>query len=96
MLLAVTPPHADTVDNVALLRLVAKTASLVRARRARGAVDDIELAELPAPVYQGQFWSPAKTESAMYRPHTEEESENIRLLLFVELADVLVRTHCEL
>ena len=47
--LAVAPPHTDTVDNIALLGLVAKAAGLVRARRTRGAVDDVELAVLPAP-----------------------------------------------
>ena len=49
LLLAVTPPDTDTVDNVALLGLVAKTTSLVRARGARSTVDDVQLAVLPAP-----------------------------------------------
>jgi len=76
--LAVTPPHTYTVDDVALLGLVAKAASLVGAGWARGTVDDIELAVLPA-------------------PHAEEESEDIRLLFLVELANVLVSPHaCEL
>ena len=46
--LAVATADADAVDNVALLGFVAKTASLVRARRARGPVDDVQLAVLPA------------------------------------------------
>ena len=96
MLLAVTAADTDAVDNVALLGLVAKTAGLVGAGRARGAVDDVELAVLPAPMHEGQIW-PVKIQSfAMYAPHTEEESKNIRLLLFVELANVLVSPHCEL
>ena len=97
VLLAVTPPHTDAVDNVALLGLVTETAGLVGAGRARGAVDDVELAVLPAPMHEGQIWPPVKIQSfAMYAPHTEEESKNIRLLLFVELANVLVSPHCEL
>ena len=38
----------DAVDDVALLCLVPQAAGLVRARRAGGAVDDIQLAVLPA------------------------------------------------
>ena len=49
VLLAVTAADADAVDNVALLSLVAKTASLVGARRAGGTVNDVQLAVLPAP-----------------------------------------------
>lgn len=49
-LLPVTAPDTDTVDNVSLLGLVAQPAGLVGARRAGGAVDDVELAVLPAPV----------------------------------------------
>lgn len=49
MLLAVTATDADTVDNVALLGLVAKAAGLVGTRWARGAVDDVQLAVLPCP-----------------------------------------------
>lgn len=41
-----TPPHAHTVDDIALLGLVPHAASLVRALRAGSAVDDVELAEL--------------------------------------------------
>lgn len=44
--LATSTANADAVDNVALLGLVTKTASLVRARRAAGTVDDLELAKL--------------------------------------------------
>ena len=38
----------DAVDDVALLCLVPQSAGLVRARRAGGAVDDVQLAVLPA------------------------------------------------
>lgn len=48
VLLAVTAADTHTVDNVALLGLVAKAASLVRARGARGAVHHVQLAVLPA------------------------------------------------
>lgn len=44
--LAASTAHADAVDNVALLGLVAQAASLVGARGARGTVDDIQLSEL--------------------------------------------------
>ncbi|KAL2282014.1 hypothetical protein FJTKL_11098 [Diaporthe vaccinii] len=44
--LAATAADADTVDDIALLGLVTEAASLVGARGARGAVDDIQLAEL--------------------------------------------------
>lgn len=44
--LAATTTDTDTVDHVALLGLVTKTASLVGARRTGSAVDNIELTEL--------------------------------------------------
>jgi len=46
--LPVSSADTDTVDNVSLLGLVSETAGLVRAGRAGGAVDDIQLAVLPA------------------------------------------------
>ena len=49
VLLAVTATDANTVDHVALLGFVAKAASLVGAGGARCAVDDVQLAILPAP-----------------------------------------------
>lgn len=45
-LLATTASHADTVDDIALLGLVAQAAGLVRARRPGGSVDDVQLTEL--------------------------------------------------
>ena len=48
VLLAVTAADTDTVDNVALLGLVAKTASLVGAGGAGCAVDDVQLTVFPA------------------------------------------------
>jgi hypothetical protein len=45
-LLATTTADADAVDDVALLGLVSEAAGLVGARGARGAVDDVQLAEL--------------------------------------------------
>ena len=44
--LATTTADTDAVDNVTLLGLVAETAGLVETRRARSAVDDIQLSEL--------------------------------------------------
>ena len=48
-LLPVTTANTNTIDNISLLSLVAKAASLVGAGRARRAVNDVELAVLPAP-----------------------------------------------
>jgi hypothetical protein len=47
LLLAVAAADTDTVDDVALLGLVAQAASLVRAGGTRGTVDDVQLAVLP-------------------------------------------------
>lgn len=49
-LLAVTATNADAVDDVTLLGLVAETVGLVKTRRARSAVDHVELTVLPASV----------------------------------------------
>jgi hypothetical protein len=48
-LLAVSTADANAIDNIALLGLVTKTASLVGTRWAGGAVDDVQLTVLPAP-----------------------------------------------
>lgn len=50
LLFPVTPPDANTVDNVSLLGLVTQPAGLVGARGTRCTVNDIELAVLPAAV----------------------------------------------
>jgi len=47
-LLPVTSSHSDAVDHKALLGLVSESAGLVRARRARCTVDDVQLTVLPA------------------------------------------------
>lgn len=47
-LLPVALPDSDSVDHIALLGLVAQSSSLVRSRRARSSVDDVELAVFPA------------------------------------------------
>ena len=47
-LLATTTADADTVDDVSLLGLVSQTTGLIGARRAGSAVDDVQLAVLPA------------------------------------------------
>lgn len=44
--LTTTASHTDTVDNIALLGLVAETTSLVGARRAGSTVDSVQLTEL--------------------------------------------------
>ena len=50
-LLAVTTTYTNAIDHVSLLGFVPETASLVGAGRARRAVNDVELAVLPAPVF---------------------------------------------
>ena len=52
MLLSITAAHAHAIDNVSLFCFVAKPPSLVRARRPRSPVDDIQLAVLPTTVPQ--------------------------------------------
>lgn len=47
--LAVTAANTHAVDDIALLSLVAQSASLVGTGGTGGAVDDVQLAELPAP-----------------------------------------------
>ena len=90
--LAVAPADTDAVDDIALLGLVAKTTSLVGARWTRCAVDDVQLTVLPAPV--GSFRISSRRKKALqHAPNTEEEPEDIRLLLFVQLANVLVCAH---
>ena len=44
--LATSTADADAVDNVTLLGLVSEAASLIRARGAAGAVNDLQLAKL--------------------------------------------------
>ena len=89
-LLAVTTADADAVDNVALLGLVAKTARLVRTGRARRAVDHVKLTVLPAPEsHKHSISNTILSQDAANAPHAEQETEDIRLLLFVQLADVL-------
>lgn len=48
LLFAVTPADTDTVDDIALLGLVAETTSPVGARGTGSTVDNIQLAVLPA------------------------------------------------
>ena len=78
MFLAVTPPDTNTVDNVALLGLISKTTSLVRARGTRSPVNDVQLAILPAATNCSfsQCKYPAFFE---YRnaPNTEKETKDI-------------------
>ena len=45
-LLAASAADAHAVDDIALLGFVAETTSFVRARGARGSVDDVQLTEL--------------------------------------------------
>jgi hypothetical protein len=45
--LTATTTHTDTVDDKTLLGLVTQTTSLVRTRRARSTVNDIQLSEFP-------------------------------------------------
>lgn len=50
MLFAITAAYAHAIDNVSLFCFIAKPPSLVRARRTRSPVDDIQLAVLPTAV----------------------------------------------
>ena len=90
--LAVTPADTDTVDNVALLGLVAETTSLVGARGTRSTVDNVQLTGFPAPA-DLPFKHIDKLFHSRNVPNAEQESEDIRLLLFVELANVFVCAH---
>ena len=92
VLLAVTAADADAVDNVALLGLVAETTSLVGARGAGCAVDNVQLAVFPATIRDLAKSSPDVVERWSI-PNAKQEAKDVRLLLLVELADVLVRTH---
>ena len=92
VLLAVTPAHTDTVDNVALLGLVAETTSLVGARGTRSTVDNVQLTVFPAPA-DLPFKHIDKLFHSRNVPNAEQESEDIRLLLFVQLADIFVCAH---
>ena len=92
VLLAVTAADTDAVDHVALLGLVAEAASLVGARGAGCAVDNVQLAVFPATIRDLAKSSPDVVERWSV-PNAKQEAEDVRLLLLVELADVLVRTH---
>jgi hypothetical protein len=59
--LAATAADTDAVDNVALLGLVPEAASLVRAGRTAGAVDDLQLAELSMHSQQCSTSTPTET-----------------------------------
>ena len=90
--LAVAPPHTDTVNNIALLGLVSETTSLVGARGARCPVDDVQLTVLPAAILRvGQCLTIRRQK--LNTPNAEQETEDIRLLLFVQLANIFVGTH---
>ena len=77
-LLAVTAADTHTVDHVALLGLVAKAASLVRARRARGAVDHVQLTVLPA----ASSVSPPLKTSSTYRTRSRKRSTSLCFFLY--------------
>ena len=81
VLLAVTPANSHTVDDVALLGLVAQSASLVRAGGTGNTVDDVQLTVLPATRFASMavsihcaFRGSKATQNA---PHAEKESEDI-------------------
>ena len=44
--LATSSADTDTIDDIALLSLIAEAASFVRSRRTRGTVNDVQLAKL--------------------------------------------------
>ena len=91
-LFPVTAANTNTVDDISLLSLVAKTASLVGTRRAGGTVDNIELAVFPAS--DTNYLDRIKqSKMQKYIPHPEKETKHIRLLLLVELTDIFVCAH---
>ena len=96
MLLTVTTAHTHTVDNVALLRLVTKTARLVWTRWTRCTVNHIQLTVLPATRHKQVSIPPLhNVVRKMYVPDAQQEAEYIALLLLVQLFKVLVGTHLD-
>lgn len=79
--LAATAADANAVDNVALLGLVAETAGLVGARRARGAVDDVQLAELKLMHSQQSSTSDTKDFRLLATRSEREQSRAMELLI---------------
>ena len=73
LLLAVAAADTDTVDNVALLGLVAETTSLVGARGPRCTVDHSELTVFLAPSDFGEIMSPMCMQRDRFNdaPHTK-------------------------
>ena len=65
--LAVAAADANAVDNVALLGLVSEAASLVGARGAAGAVDDLQLAKLSMHSQQCSTSTPMGTAKVLSR-----------------------------
>lgn len=72
MLLSITAAHAHAIDNVSLFCFVAKPPSLVRARRARSPVDDIQLAVLPTTVPHPSGIRPTVDWTATYRTRSRK------------------------
>ena len=92
-LFPVTAANTNTVDDISLLSLVAKTASLVGTRGAGGTVDNVELAVFPASD-TNNLDRIKLSKMQEYIPHPEKETKHIRLLLLVELTDLFVCAHC--
>jgi len=74
--LATTTAHAHAVDDKALLGLVAQTARLVRAARARGAVDDVQLAKLYESTLSKSSTSTIKTQTVLAGCHIDEDGDS--------------------
>lgn len=91
-LLAVTAADSNAINDISLFSLVTQAASLVRTRWTGGSMNNVQLTILPA-TNANVSWRIQVQCSFDNAPNAEEKSENIRLFLFVELADVLVGTH---
>lgn len=92
-LLAVTAADTDTVDEVALLGLVAETVGLVGARRTGSTVDDSELTVLPAP-HTGQEQEDTGRHRQQPKPcASSSRIHSLGALLVVQFSQVLVGTH---
>lgn len=90
-LLAVTATNSDTVDDIALLGFISKSTRFVRTRWTRSSVDNVQLTIFPA---SDKLHKTSITKGrAQNIPNTQEESQDVRLLLFVEFSNIFVCAH---
>jgi hypothetical protein len=107
-LFTITPANTNSVDEITLLGLVSQTTSLVGTRRTGCTMYNVQLTIFPASTSiftvslgQGQLLIEINYEKKQrnsgqgYVPHTEQETEDIRLLFLVEFPNVFIGTHLE-